>query len=219
MYVLHYYPDTASLAVRLVLTELGIPHEPRLINREAGALSSAEYRALHPLGKIPAMETPDGPMFETAAILLYLSDKHASPLAPAPGDADRAAFLKWYFFTSSNIHPCLMDIFYPERVAGDGNVTPVLAHASARMEGLVAALEQAAQPEPLWLSPHQPSLLGYYLAMLLHWLGSIPPGQPGHLRLADYPALHRVLAYLETRPATQTIAADENLGPTPFTKP
>ncbi|MEY3532451.1 MAG: hypothetical protein RI979_475, partial [Pseudomonadota bacterium] len=65
MYVLHYFPDTASLAPRMVLAELGVQHRCALIDREAGVLASPAYRALHPLGQIPALETPDGPMFET----------------------------------------------------------------------------------------------------------------------------------------------------------
>jgi len=97
MYILHSWPDSASLIVDLVLQELGLPYTSRQIDRPAGALNSPEYRALHPLGLIPALETPDGPMFETAAILLYLTEQHG--LAPAPGTPDRAAFLTWLFFT------------------------------------------------------------------------------------------------------------------------
>ena len=67
MYVLHYFPDTASLAVRMVLAELGVQHRCQLIDRQAGALNSPEYRAMQPLGLIPALETPNGPMFETEA--------------------------------------------------------------------------------------------------------------------------------------------------------
>ena len=81
MYVLHESPDSASTMVRLVLEELGVPYRARLIDRAAGELASPAYRAMQPLGKIPAMETPDGVMFETAAILLYLSETHGR-LAP-----------------------------------------------------------------------------------------------------------------------------------------
>ena len=220
MYILHYVPDTASLAIRMVLTELALPHEARLIDRDAGQLASPAYRALHPLGKIPAMETPDGPMFETAAMLLYLSDRHApGHLAPAPDSPDRAAFLKWFFFTSTNIHTCLMDLFYPDRVAGEAAVPQVLAHARPRMQDYLGILETAAAAAPTWLSPDRPSLLGYYTAMLMRWLGSMPADHPAHFSAAEYPALHHVLSHLETRPAALAVAADESLGPTCFTHP
>ena len=142
MYVLHYFPDTASLAPRMVLAELGVQHRCALIDREAGVLSSPAYRALHPLGQIPALETPDGPMFETAAILLYLADRHPG-LAPAPDAPARAAFLSWLFFTSTNIHTTLLQLFYPERTAGEACKDAVLTHAKARMDLYLATLDTA----------------------------------------------------------------------------
>ncbi|MFZ1467890.1 MAG: glutathione S-transferase family protein [Paracoccaceae bacterium] len=220
MYVLHYFPDMASLAVRFVLTELGLPHEARLIDRDGGQLASAGYRALHPLGKVPAIETPDGPMFETAAILLYLADRHApGQLAPATDSPARAAFLKWLFFTSTNIHPTLMDLFYPERVAGEAASAQVQAHARVRMQDYLAALERAASETPVWLAPDRPSLLGYYIAMLMRWLAWMPADSLAHFRPDAYPALHRVLAQLETQAAVLSVAADESLGATVFTNP
>ena len=212
MYILHYWPEWASLIVRLVLEELGQPYEPRLIDREGGALDSQAFRAMQPLGLIPALETPDGPMFETAAILVYLCEQHPG-LAPAPGSADRAAFLKWLFFTSSNIHPLMLQMFYPERTAGPENSAAVRSHAKAKLTELLAILEaMVARDHPAFLSDSTPTALGYYLAVLLRWIATDFPS-------ANYPALHRVLAYLESRPATKTCALAEALGPFPFTNP
>lgn len=218
MYTLRYSPDSASLIVRLVLAELGVPYEARAIDREAGELASPGYRALHPLGKIPAMETPNGPMFESAAILLYLSDRHPG-LAPGPDAPDRAAFLKWLFFTSTNIHTAVMEIFYPERVAGEAAAGAVLAHASARLRTLLSALNVAAEANPDWLSADRPSTLGYYIAVLMRWLGQCDKGTLAHVDAADYPALHAVLAMLEKRPAALAVAQAEGLGDTIFTRP
>ncbi len=218
MYVLHYFPDTASLAVRMVLAELGVQHKCTLIDRAGGQLNSPEYRAMQPLGLIPALETSDGPMFETAAILLYLSDRHPG-LAPAPDHPARGAFLKWLFFTSTNIHPTLLQLFYPERTAGAEGAAQVLAHAKPKMDLYLATLDRAATGNPDWLPADRPSILGYYLAMLLHWLGGFGADHPLQVNVADYPQLFKMLAMLEDQHATQAIAEDEGLGPTPFTAP
>ncbi len=213
MYVLHDFPDTASLIVRLLLEEMGQPYEVRLIDRAGGgALGSAAYRALHPLGLIPVLETPDGAIFETAAILLYLCERHPG-LAPAPGSPERAAFLKWLFFTSSNIHPQLMQLYHPERTAGPENSAAAVSHAKARLTELLTILEAMVEGDnPSFLSQNAATALGYYLAVLLRWLADDFP-------IANYPALHRVLSGLEARPATRTVAAAENLGATPFSNP
>lgn len=218
MYVLHYYPDTASLAVRMVLAELGVQHRCQLIDRAAGALSSPAYRAMQPLGLIPAMETPDGTMFETAAILLYLADRLPG-LAPALDSAERGDFLKWLFFTSTNAHTTLLQLFYPERTAGADCVQAVLDHALPKMKHYLSLLDAAAAPNPGWLSQDRPTMLGYYIAMLLHWLGGFGADHPLQINAADYPSLCKVLTMLEAQHATQAIAEDEGLGPTPFTAP
>ena len=218
MYILHSSPDSASLIVRLVLEELGLPYEARQIDRAAGQLDSASYRALQPLGKIPALETPEGPMFETAAILLYLSEKHGA-LAPQPGDGDRPAFLSWLFFVAFNLHPVVLDVFYTARVAGPENVDAVLARAVPRLHVCLNVLDSmVASQAPGFLS-EAPSILGYYLAVLMRWLGDMPQGQPARIDSADYPALHKVLAALELRPAALACARAEGLGATIFTHP
>ena len=207
MYILHSWPDTASLIIEMVLMEMGQPYQSRQIDRPAGVLDSTEYRALHPLGLIPALETPDGSMFETAAMLVYLSERHG--LGPAPGTPDRAAFLAWMFFTSTNLHTALLQTFYPDRTAGPANADAVVAHARARLRTCLTILNDVAATRPSFLSDSQPTVLGYYIAVLMRWIAADFPS-------TDYPALHRVLVYLESRPATKAAATD--LGPHPFTQ-
>lgn len=219
MYVLYSVPDTASLVVRIVLEELGQPYRAHLVDRDAGEHDSATYRRLQPLGLIPALETPDGPMFETAAILLWLADRHGA-LAPTPTAPARAAFLKWFIFTTSTVHPTLLNLFYPERMAGDACVPAVLAAAHDRMQRYLTLLDDMVREErPDWLSPDQPSILGHYIGMLLHWLRIYGPGHPAHFNTADFPALHAVLAGLEARSATLAVSADEGFGPMLYTNP
>jgi len=218
MYVLHSMPDTASTIIRLMMQELGIACEYRLIDQAGGALDSPAYRAMHPMGVIPAMETPDGPMFETGAMLLYLADRHPG-LAPAPDDIARADWLSWFVFTNQSVHTTVMQIFYPERVAGDDCIPAVLAAAKVRMQSHLAHLEKKAATLPVWLSPDTPSMLGYYIGVLTRWLAQSPIGAASHVSTRDYPALRAVLAAMEARPAALAVAQVEGLGPTIFTNP
>lgn len=219
MYVLHTRPDSAGVAVHLVLQELGLPFTLHIVSRDTGEHETPEYRALHPLGLVPALETPDGPMFETAAILLWLADRHKA-LAPLPTDPDRAAFLTWYFFTSTNLHTTLMHLFYPDRYTGgpDG-VSAFLKTAATRMADQLALLDGMVATGPRWCSPTTPSILGYYLAMLVRWIGSYDHGHPGRIDLSAFPALMGLAQALEQRPAALHVAEAEGLGPTIFTNP
>ncbi|NBZ89455.1 glutathione S-transferase family protein [Stagnihabitans tardus] len=205
MYTLHYWPDSASQGLRILLRVIGAPFTEILIDRENGALDSPAYRALQPLGKIPALETPDGPVFETAAIFLHLAERHG--LAPSATDPQRGAFLSWLFFTSYNLHAPLMSVFYPERVASDG--PEVAARAAGLLRANFATLDAMAATPPDWLQGTKP--LPIYLAMLVHWLGGFPPGHAAHLTLEDLPHLGPLLAPLELHPAVAEVCRDEGL--------
>ena len=101
-YRLHYAPDNASLVIRLVLEEMALPYETTLVDRARKEQEGAAYRALNPNGLIPVLVTPQGPIFETAAILLWLADTHGR-MAPRSDSPERAAFLKWLFFLSNTL--------------------------------------------------------------------------------------------------------------------
>lgn len=220
MLVLHHTPDTAATPVRILLEELALPHTARLIDRDGGELAAPAYRALHPLGKIPVLETPDGPMFETAAILLWLADTHApGRLAPAPATQDRGAFLKWLFFTSSNLHPAVMETYYPDRVAGPEASEALIPLAAARAHETLTALEAGAKAAPEIFPADRSSILGLYIGTLVRWLGQLPDGHPGLVNTAGYPALHAALAACESTAAVARVAMAESLGPTIFTHP
>ncbi len=220
-YRLHYAPDNASLVIRLALEELGLPYDTALVDRRARAQRSAAYLALNPNGLIPVLETPQGPMFETGAILLWLSDTHGA-LAPAPPDADRAAYLTWLFWVSNTLHADLRMTFYPQTYAGpDADAQAALsARMRRRLAVHLAHLEQVAVRAPRWLDGQAPSGLAYYIACLMRWMALYPKdADRGWFEPDATPHLLGLLARLETRPAARAASHAEGLGPAPFTSP
>lgn len=219
-YRLHYAPDNASLIVRLALEELGQPYATVLVNRATREQDSAAYRALNPAGLIPVLETPDGAVFETGAILLWLADRHGA-LAPAPGDPARGDMLKWLFFVSNTLHPALRISFYPDRYIGSDAAAQ--ARLRAHMQGEIArhldTLESAADDLPALFDGAAPTVIGLYLGPVLRWLALYPEAETGWFDLNRWPRLHALAAALETRASTAAAIAAEGLGPVPFTAP
>ncbi len=215
---LHHAPDFASTIVRFALEELELPHTLAIVDIDGGALASHEYRQVNPVGLIPALETDDGPMFETAAILLWLVDK-TGRLGPGPTDPDRGPFLSWLFFTSNALHQAALAMFYPHRAAGEANSAAAQAAAQEQIVARLGLVEQMiAAQAPRWLSPDHPGVLGYYIGILVRWLILLPPAPYG-IRIDDFPHLRAVLAAHEARPAALRVAASDGLGLTPFTNP
>ncbi|MDP3194869.1 glutathione S-transferase family protein [Tabrizicola sp.] len=215
MYTLHYAPDNASLIIRLVLDGAGIPYRTALVDRATRQQDSAAYRALNPTGLIPTLETPNGPISETGAIILWLVDTHR--LGPAPADSDRPVFLKWLFFLSNTVQAELRQIFYPHLYApADGH----RAHyeiVSARIKRHFALLDAAASALPKLFAPGRP--LGVYILVLTRWAALYPVDGSRWLDMADFPTLAALARAQEARVETRVIARAEGLGPHPFTRP
>jgi glutathione S-transferase len=219
-YRLHYAPDNASLIIRLALEELGQPYETRLVDRAAQGQRAPAYLALNPHGLIPVLETPDGPIFETGAILLWLADRHGA-LAPAPRSTARGGFLKWLFFVANTLHPGLRMLFYPHSYVG--NEPAAQAHLrktmAQKLDQHLQTLDAALSEQPDWLGQDEPSIVELYLAPCLRWCALYPPGHTGWFTLSRYPALQALCARLEERASTRAAVLAEGLGRHPFTWP
>lgn len=214
-YTLHYAPDNASLVIRLALEELGVAYRTHLVDRTAQAQKSPAHLALHPGGLIPALETPQGPIFETAAILLWLADRHGS-LAPAPASPARGEVLKWLFYLSNTLHPALRMLFYPAVYIGADTADQERLRDQARAN----ILRHLSVLDSHWHRRDTPSILELYLAPMLRWVQIYPQdAKSGWFDLATFPALHQMARELEPRPSVRAAQAAEGLGPTPFTAP
>lgn len=89
-------PRSRGRIVRWMLEEVGAEYEP--VYLEYGtSMGDADYRAVNPMGKVPAIRHDGNVVTETAAICTYLGDCFpAAGLAPPPDQ--RAAYYRWLFF-------------------------------------------------------------------------------------------------------------------------
>ena len=216
---LHYAPDNASLVIRLALLEMGVPFDTVLVDRSRNEQAGAGYRALNPNGLIPVLETPQGPLFETGAILLWLLDQHGQ-LGPRADDLARGAFLKWLFFASNTLHADLRILFYAEKYIDEAQAEILRAGIRPRLRHHLGLLDAVAKDAPAWFCAEQPSVLTYYVACMMCWMALYPAGSDrSWYNISDTPYLQRILQSLECRPATRAAVLAEGLGATPFTSP
>jgi glutathione S-transferase len=98
--ILYTNPMSRGRIVRWMLEEVGAPYEVRLI--EYGpSMKAANYLAVNPMGKVPALAHGEVIVTETAAICAYLADVFPeADLAPASGSQLRAAYYRWLFFAA-----------------------------------------------------------------------------------------------------------------------
>ncbi len=61
------------------------------------------YLAIHPLGKVPTLETPEGCIFESNSILRYLARKAGKLYGNSP--AETASIDQWLEFLNTQLTP------------------------------------------------------------------------------------------------------------------
>jgi GSH-dependent disulfide-bond oxidoreductase len=90
--------------VALFLEEAGLPYEPIPIDGRKGDQHKAEYLAINPNAKVPAIVDGDVTVFDSNAILLYLAEKTGKFLPPK-NDKARGELLSWLMFVASGVGP------------------------------------------------------------------------------------------------------------------
>lgn len=193
---------------------LGIPYRTSLVDRKARAQKSADYLALNPNGLIPVLETPQGPMFETGAILLWLADTSGQMIPPAD-DPARAHAVQWLFWLSNTLHPTLRMLFYPDQYL-PGDPAKFLQASAHRARTQLDMLDTA--PHADWLDGSAPSIQACYLAPMLRW-AALYGSAPNWFDLDRWPRLLAFAQRFEMHDAVTRAALAEGLGQTPFSAP
>lgn len=207
MPTLYYSPGAASLVVHWLLIEMGVPHELRKVDTQAGEQKRPEYLAINPNGVVPAYVEDDGTMrIEAAAIAMTLADAHgAGRLAPAPGTPARPDYHQWMFHLANAVQPLFRIWWYPHEVAGADQAERARECVIPRIEAAWQRLDDHLAANGPFLLGAEPCVADFYLAMLLRWSRNMP--RPGD----SWPNLGALAAALKSRPSFATLYAREGL--------
>jgi len=107
MLTLYHAPQSRSSRIVWLLEELGAPYEIRItdIPRPDGT-GAPDPANPHPDQKVPALVDDGAVITESAAIVLYLTDKFpAAGIGPVVGDPLRGAYLTWLAYYAGVIEP------------------------------------------------------------------------------------------------------------------
>lgn len=220
-YMLYYSPDSANIIVRMILEELSVPYKDVLVDRGRQEEQSAAYRRLNPQGLIPVLVDGETVLFETAAIALYLADRH-HVLAPCFDTHERAELYKWLFYLSNTLHADLRVAFYAHRYSTDEMGAHSVREASQRrlIQHFALLDEIVCRHGGPWLLPSGLSVCDFYLAACCRWSMLYPLAAPLTVgRPIERPHLRRLLESLEDRPSVVRACAKESIEAPFFTAP
>lgn len=201
----------------VMLEETGLPYEPHLVRFDLKDQHTPEYRSLNPYAKIPAIIDPVGPdgaplpLFESAAILIYLADKSGRFLAPQ--GPMRYETLQWLMFQAAGISPIFGQVGFFHKFAGkdyedkrprDRYVEEsrrLLEVLDARLEGRTWIMGDELTIADIGTFPMVRNLIGYYGAGDLVGIGSLPNVQRALAAFVARPAVARAVS-IPSRPKT-----------------
>lgn len=202
---LYSFSGSCALATHIVLEWIGEPYTVQLMQKED--LGTPAYRKLNPLGKVPTIDDNGWVLYENAAILNYLADKH--PEAKLGGDGTprgRAEVNRWLAIINSDMHPTFKPLFGATSYLGDDAAIEKTKNAARaelrtyfeRLDGHLAGQE--------WLAGTR-SIADPYLFVLLLWCGLVKVDLSGLENLKKFDQRMRADA------GVQRALKGEHLGP------
>ena len=206
MYTLYFMPGSAALSVHWMLIELGVPHELRRVNGEAGEHKQPAYLKLNPNGVVPTLLVDGVPMYESAALVLLLAARHpAAGLAPPPGTPAEMFYLQWMLHLANTLQPAYRSWFYPDEPAGAEHAEVVKERARGRIEAAWDRLDAHLAAHGPWITGAKLSAVDFMAAMLARWSRDMP--RPA----TEWPAIARFVKAMQSRPSFAELNRTEGL--------
>jgi glutathione S-transferase len=194
---LFFSPLSCSLATRIALYESNQPATFHQVDTATKTLADgSDYRAINPMGQVPALRPAHGPVLtENAAILQYVADRALSAALAPTGDA-RYQLQKWLNFITSELHK---GVFVPllDPAAPDGAKTYARGKLQLRFDVLNAHLTGRE-----FLLDHF-TVADAYLVTVLNWAAYL------HIDFSPWPALQDFYHRTQQRPAVSRAFAEE----------
>ena len=105
--VLYTNPMSRGRIARWMMEEAGLPYEGRIV-AYGPEMKGAAYRAINPMGKVPALVHGGTVVTEIAAICTYMAEiAPDAGLIPAAGTPARGTFYRWMFFAAGVVDPAI----------------------------------------------------------------------------------------------------------------
>ena len=192
---------TCSIAPHILLRHVGVPFELMLLDRVRRENRSAEYLAINPHGKVPALRVDGQVITENVAIQSYIADSFPDARLAPTEPLTRAQWLSRINWFSNTVHPSFRQTRRPEIFATDAIAYPAIVQ-KGRADFIACLMEMDS-----WLADHEWvvadrfTTADAYLHVFHLWalLSDLPIDQLASLRrhgkaLAEMPAVRAALA-------------------------
>lgn len=211
-YRLYYSPGACSLAVHVVLEEIGTPYTLQEVSVARAETQQSAYLALNPKGRVPALAIPSETklLTELPAILVYLArQRPEANLLPIASAVEEARAHEWLEWLSGWVHGVgYGGIWRPERFCAQDTSAHEAISANGRrvVEEAYATIERTLGDGREWALPSGYTIVDPFLLVLYRWGNRIGLGMR-----ANYAAWTALAERTLERPAVQRVLAREGI--------
>ena len=194
------WPTPNGHKIHIALEELGLPYKVIPVNIGKGEQFKPEFLAITPNHRIPAIVDPDGPggkpftLFESAAIMMYLSEKCGGALIPKD-PIGKYRCLEWMMFQMGGVGPMFGQYNHFAAYAVE-KIPYAIERYSNEITRLHRVLDKRLS-EAEWLAGSE-----YSMADIITFPWIRNPDRRG-IDLATYPHVKRWHDAVAARPAVQ----------------
>ncbi len=140
--VFYTNPQSRGRMVRWMLEEIGANYTTEILDYGT-TMKSAEYLAINPMGKVPAIRHGETVVTECPAIIAYLAD--AFPAAGlAPPLSERGAYYRWLFFAAGPLEAAIINRSLGFEVPAEKEMMAGYGNFERTMDTLETALSGTA---------------------------------------------------------------------------
>jgi glutathione S-transferase len=202
MYKLYYSPGACSMAIHVLLNELNAPFElEKVVLGEKNR--TPEYLKLNPLGQVPVLVEDGKPLREGGAQIIYLADKHKSPLMPQEG-WPRAQALQALMFCNATLHPAYSKLFGLLKAGDIAGKDEFIRKAAGHINALWKQVEADLENQP-YMAGQQVTVADILLTVIANWSN----GLPGPIEIG--PKAKALFAKIVARPSFQKAMETEGV--------
>lgn len=199
MMTFYHAPQSRSTRVLSLIEELGNPPEIKIVEVDIPRIRTGTGKRdpnnPHPEGKVPLLVHDGVEIWETSAILLYLTGLYPrAELGVAQGDPQRGRYLSWMFWYAGVVEPVV--------IAHLCELSHPAFQASLRgLPEIFARLEAALAKGP-WLMGDRFTTVDLLLHSPFAWAPQITP---------DSPAIRDWIQRCQSRPAAERARARDEV--------
>ena len=199
---IYFAADTIARVSLIVLEEIGLPYQAVKVSFAASEQRGADYLAVNPKGRVPALVTDQGVLTETPAILTYLAQTNpeAGLLPDDPFQAARVQELMSYL--CSTVHVSHAHRLRGARWSDDPEVIKGMKVKVPQNIGEHFAYLEERFVGP-WVMGQAYSLADPYLFVIAGWIGF------DGVDIARFPRIAAHQRAMHGRPAVQRAIAAE----------